>query len=76
MSAAAGTPTAFDWRSAMHLGLGRLRLLPRDFWAMTPAELAATAGFFAPPPDAPGRAMLEALMARFPDRADDEEETA
>ena len=52
----------------MRLGLGVLRLPPREFWAMTPRELAAAAAAFAPPaPAAPPRAALEALMRRFPD---------
>ena len=53
----------------MAFGLGRLRLSPDAFWAMTPRELAAAAaprGRAAGP--APDRAMLDALMARFPDR--------
>lgn len=51
----------------MDLGLGRLRLSPRDFWRMTPAELSACAGLFAPAPAAAGREVLLGLMARFPD---------
>jgi len=52
----------------MRLGLGVLRLAPRDFWAMTPRELAAAATALAPPPPAPpSRAALDALMRRFPD---------
>ena len=57
----------FPWAAAMRFGLGRLRLAPRDFWAMTPRELAA-----AMPPatgaDHPARAWLDAQSARFPDR--------
>ncbi|HVV94709.1 MAG TPA: phage tail assembly chaperone [Hyphomicrobiales bacterium] len=44
-----------------------LRLAPRDFWAMTPRELAAAAHALPhalPPPD---RATLDALMRRYPD---------
>ncbi|MBB4065723.1 putative phage protein (TIGR02216 family) [Gellertiella hungarica] len=51
----------------MHFGLGRLRLSPSDFWAMSPRELCAAAG---PAREAagPDRPALDALMARFPDR--------
>jgi uncharacterized phage protein (TIGR02216 family) len=51
----------------MALGLGLLRMAPRDFWSMTPRELAAA---MRPPqaPDAPGRDALAGMMAAFPDR--------
>ena len=52
----------------MELGLGVLRLPPRDFWAATPREIAAA--FPARVPDAPGRADLDRLMMEFPDRHD------
>ncbi len=51
----------------MRAGMGRLRLSPRDFWAMTPRELSAALGCAARP-DAPSRPALEALMRAFPDR--------
>ncbi len=64
-----GMAEGFPWAVAMAFGLGRLGLSSRDFWAMTPRELAAAVegclGTRAPPLD---RAVLEALMARFPDR--------
>ena len=54
----------------MAAGLGRLRLPPAHFWAMTPRELAAALrgglGLSANP--ALARADLTRLMARFPDR--------
>ena len=60
---------AFPWRQAMAFGFGRLRLSPRDFWAMTPRELAAAVegmmGNAALPLD---RAALAELIARYPDR--------
>ena len=34
----------FPWRRLMELGLGTLRLSPKDFWAATPRELAAALG--------------------------------
>ena len=52
----------------MAAGLGQLRLAPRDFWAMTPRELAAAvrgAGGMQATPMARGE--LDALMMRFPD---------
>lgn len=54
----------------MAVGLGRLRLAPEAFWAMTPKELAAAMGAFATQASArpPSRADLVALMAAFPDR--------
>lgn len=59
----------FPWVEAMRLGFGTLRLSSRDFWGLTPRELAAAfegrsgrgRGV------APGRRELEGLMARFPD---------
>ncbi|MDQ0347191.1 putative phage protein (TIGR02216 family) [Ancylobacter vacuolatus] len=52
----------------MALGFGRLRLSARDFWALTPRELAAALRAFAGPARAPlDRPGLAALMARFPD---------
>lgn len=55
----------------MAAGLGRLRLPPAHFWAMTPRELAAALcgglGLSAGQPPL-ARADLTRLMARFPDR--------
>jgi uncharacterized phage protein (TIGR02216 family) len=48
----------------MQLGLGVLRLSPREFWAATPREIAAAFG--GPPPQLP-RAGFEDLMRRYPD---------
>ncbi|CAN5209193.1 hypothetical protein BH10PSE7_BH10PSE7_03700 [soil metagenome] len=53
----------FPWAELMHLGLGRLRLSPRDFWAMTLRELHAALGVRQPL----RRAELDDLMRRFPD---------
>jgi len=60
---------AFPWNEAMRFGFGVLRLSSRDFWGLTPRELAAafeaqvgrTRGV------APGREVLGRLMAAFPD---------
>ncbi len=52
----------------MALGFGRLGLSSAAFWAMTPRELiAATSGFGVARVAPPDRAMLDALMKRFPD---------
>jgi uncharacterized phage protein (TIGR02216 family) len=51
----------------MHFGLGVLRLAPSQFWAMSPRELLAAAGF-ASARERPDRSEFEALMDRFPDR--------
>lgn len=52
----------------MAFGLGDLRLAPREFWAMTPRELAAAANIrrneMSVPPTRRG---LAALMQRYPD---------
>lgn len=53
----------------MAAGLGLLRLSPRDFWSMTPRELAAALGAMSPEA-APRRDELEAMMRAFPDRMD------
>lgn len=46
-------------------GLGRLRLAPAAFWALTPREFAALLP--QPAEAAPSRAALAALMAAHPD---------
>lgn len=52
----------------MAFGFGRLRLAARDFWALTPRELAAAMRAVAGPARLPlDRAGLAGLMARFPD---------
>ena len=64
---------AFPWCAAMRFGLGTLRLSPRDFWAMTPRELAAAmdggTAHSAPGRDHPARAWLDAQLVRHPDAA-------
>jgi uncharacterized phage protein (TIGR02216 family) len=49
----------------MQMGLGTLRLPPRDFWRATPREIAAA--FAGPGGPAIDRATLETLMQEFPD---------
>lgn len=41
---------------------------PAEFWAATPAELAASLGWDEQGGEPPRRDEIEALMARFPDR--------
>lgn len=60
--------TGFPWSEAMRFGLGVLRLPPRDFWAMSPRELASAWGAIMGDRAAPlGRGDLDTLMERFPD---------
>ncbi len=64
-----GDGARFPWRELMALGFGRLRLDSAAFWAMTPREFAAAIeGLTAIRTAPPDRAMLDALMRRFPDR--------
>ena len=60
----------FPWARAMEIGLGALRLAPRDFWAMTLPELSAAArGAGLGASDAPmTRGRLAALAVEFPDK--------
>ena len=52
----------------MAIGLGRLKLAPAAFWAMTPREFAAAARGVVPAGSRPlGRAVLADLMRAFPD---------
>lgn len=52
----------------MAFGLGELRLAPKEFWAMTPRELAAAAHHLGRSSVAPlTRVQLHALMTRYPD---------
>lgn len=62
-----------DWPGLMQAGLGALRLQPRDFWALTPAELQMMLGKnTAQMPF--GRADLDRLQAAFPDRYEGDSE--
>ena len=61
--------SGFPWGEAMRFGLGALKLASREFWGLTPRELAAAvegAGGRARgrPPERP---VLDRLMAAFPD---------
>ena len=62
--------SAIDWCETMAFGLGVLRIAPRDFWAMSLAELnAAVAGSTgtAWSGEPLSKHDLGALMERFPD---------
>jgi uncharacterized phage protein (TIGR02216 family) len=48
----------------MHVGLGILKLSPREFWDATPREIA---GAFAAAPAALGRGTFDDLIKRYPD---------
>mgnify|MGYP000262360013 FL=1 len=58
--------TGMGWASLMRAGLHDLRLQPRDFWALTPAELALMLGV-GPQTRPLGRGRLDELIAAFPD---------
>ncbi|MEX0301005.1 MAG: rcc01693 family protein [Leisingera sp.] len=58
--------STLDWPALMRAGMAGLKLLPRDFWQLTPAELRLMLGEAAQPlPMMRGR--LAALMEEFPD---------
>lgn len=60
--------TPFPWKEAMRFGLGVLRLPPRDFWAMSPRELAAAWGAVMGDRTGPlARSEFDRLMEQFPD---------
>jgi uncharacterized phage protein (TIGR02216 family) len=54
----------FPWTRIMQLGLGVLRLPPKEFWNATPREIAAAFPAAALPM---ARGSLEDLMKRYPD---------
>ncbi|WP_210527518.1 rcc01693 family protein [Rubellimicrobium arenae] len=57
---------ALDWPALLRAGLQVLRLFPRDFWDLTPAELSLMLGLG--DQSAPmGRARFLALAAAHPD---------
>ncbi|MCZ8042548.1 MAG: phage tail assembly chaperone [Beijerinckiaceae bacterium] len=60
----------FPWGEVMAFGLGRLGWPPAVFWAASPREIAAALQAHRPAGlgQAPGRSVIEALMAAHPDR--------
>jgi uncharacterized phage protein (TIGR02216 family) len=70
MSELASPSQPFPWAAAMRFGLGRLRLSPKEFWSMTPLELAASAeGFLGVGAPTLGLEGLQQLMRQFPDQS-------
>jgi uncharacterized phage protein (TIGR02216 family) len=65
-------PPPFPWAAALRFGVGRLRLSPDAFWALTPRELAMLAGLDRAGGEAPTHADLAALMRRFSHLTGDE----
>lgn len=59
--------TAFPWAEVMQIGLGQLRLAPKDFWALSLVELNAMIGVHMPVVNVPDRQVLDALMQAYPD---------
>ncbi|MFO8126935.1 rcc01693 family protein [Yoonia sp.] len=62
-----------DWAGLMRAGLHQLRLPPREFWALTPAELQIMLGATGAVA-AMGRVQFDALLRDFPDQVKDEED--
>ncbi|AKR54738.1 hypothetical protein GCM10011321_20830 [Youhaiella tibetensis] len=58
----------FPWDDAMQMGFGVMRLSSREFWGLTPRELAAAFGALSGPATAPPRERLDEMMLAFPDR--------
>ena len=59
----------FPWQAAMRFGFGVLRLSSRDFWGLSPRELAAAMTALSGPQvrNPPTRGELYGLMQRYPD---------
>ncbi len=58
----------FPFKEAMQFGFGVLRLNSKDFWAMTPHELAAAHRAFTPEKTMPiDKKTFDNLMNKFPD---------
>jgi len=49
------------------MGFGVMRLSSREFWGLTPRELAAAFGALSGRVTAPPRERLDEMMLRFPD---------
>jgi uncharacterized phage protein (TIGR02216 family) len=70
----ASDPAPFPWEEAMAFGLGRLRLSPQSFWAMTPRELAAAMRVWRREETRSiEHDALERLMRAFPDEGGEHE---
>lgn len=55
-----------DWPGLMRAGLGQLRLMPDQFWALTPVELALMLGHFGSEKPM-NRNRLKDLLQSYPD---------
>lgn len=60
---------ALDFAGMQRAGLAGLGLSPREFWDLTPCELAIMLGLGAGAGALMTRSRLEALAGRFPDQA-------
>ncbi|RYF88996.1 MAG: phage tail assembly chaperone [Caulobacteraceae bacterium] len=63
----------FPWSEAMAFGFGVMRLSSREFWGLTPRELAAAfggAGGHGRRGSPPTRDGLTEMMRRFPDEVE------
>lgn len=69
-------PNATSWPTPLPaligFALAGLGMGPREAWSATPRELAIAADWLTVGADRPDRAALRGLMARFPDRTDDQ----
>ena len=70
MSAAAPANRLFPWDDAMSFGFAVLRLSSREFWAMTPRELAIAMKPFQNGHGPLSRTELDDLLGRFPDEVE------
>ena len=62
--------TSFDWLALMRAGVRGLRLLPHEFWALTPAELMMMLG--TENGEMPlTRSRLNDLLKAYPDQTGD-----
>ncbi|WP_321832484.1 rcc01693 family protein [Thalassovita sp.] len=57
---------SLDWPGLMRAGLGQLRLMPDQFWALTPVELALMLGHFGSEKPM-NRNRLKDLLQSYPD---------
>ena len=64
--------TPFPWDAAMQFGFGVLRLSAREFWTMSPRELAAAHRAIYRQTEPLNRAKFDELMTKFPDEENDD----
>lgn len=69
-AAAPSKATPFPWDQVLAFGFGVLRLSSREFWRMTPRELASAIRGLLGEPEAPlDRAIFDELARRYPDQS-------